>query len=188
MKRTAIITDIGKIKMSYMTESEVQNYLKDEKFQSISVDDEYYIFLDKSIDSSKDEDMFSLTLYHTNKELMNLVQIDKEKNRGVGRPKVELDSNVEKVLDEYFQCKIGTSEAKEKIKLTPKNNGTWRRLLNEYKAKHKIIDCRNNVDNFANNPKMTNYDDMPIGFITLSNNTKYRFYLDGSIEEIQYTK
>lgn len=113
---------------------------------------------------------------------------DTPPHKKVGRPRIILDTNIENVLHMYFQCKIGTAEARQLIGLPPRNNSTWQRLQKEYKSKHNIIDSRNNVDNIRNNPRINSQDERPLGYIKLIYGYTYRFWNTGLVEKRKYIK
>lgn len=181
MKRIGVIEAIGKMELAYISEDILDDYLKDDRYFSINIDDEYYIFVRDTVDINSE--LYSITLTHLNQELMILTQMDKDKIKKVGRPKIVLDTNMENILHDYFQCKIGTSEAKERIGITQRNNSTWQRLQKEYKDKYSIIAFKNNIDNFRSNPKVDETEERVIGYITLKGDIKYRFYTSGLVEE-----
>lgn len=110
-----------------------------------------------------------------------LASTRKRKN---GRPRVALNSDIENVLHQYIQCKIGTKEAKELIGLTEKNNSTWQRLLKEYRAKYNIIDSRNSVDVFANSPRIGS-ETRRQGYVKIDNIT-YEFWNDEKVRKKEF--
>lgn len=181
MKRVGIITALGKMELKNVTEDVLNIYLNDDRYISIGFNDYYYIFVDRDVDT--DSDLYAISIAQLNQELLTLNQIDKDKNKKIGRPRIILDTNIENILNDYFQCKLGASEAKQLIGITQKNNSTWQRLQKEYKDKHNIIDFRNNVDNFKSNPKIDENEERVIGYIKLKDNAKYRFYTSGKVEE-----
>ena len=63
-----------------------------------------------------------------------------------GRPKLISFQEAEHILSEYFNLKIGTKEAKEKLGMSENNKSTWFKLTKEYKKKHNIKNFRNNID------------------------------------------
>lgn len=57
------------------------------------------------------------------------------------------NNTIENILHEYFDCKIGAKEAKDKIGISSKSCDTWYRLINVYKDKFNIAkDFKNFVD------------------------------------------
>ena len=57
------------------------------------------------------------------------------------------DDEIENILHEYFNCKIGAKEAKQRIGLSTKTTDTWYRLINTYKEKFNIPDeFKNSID------------------------------------------
>lgn len=60
---------------------------------------------------------------------------------------VELDDNTIQILHKYFNCEIGTVEAKSLLGMSLKNKSTWDRIRKEYRQMYNIPDSfRNKVD------------------------------------------
>lgn len=68
------------------------------------------------------------------------------KIKGVGRPSIGSAEDFKDTLKDWFNCKIGTKEAKERIGLPVGNQSTWNRLRVEYMQLNGIVDNRNNID------------------------------------------
>ena len=103
----------------------------------------------------------------------------------VGRPGFILDTNTEKILDEYFKCKIGTAEAKGLIGISLKNKSTWQRLLKEYRSKHNIIDSKNNIDTFKANARI-GPEERSIGYVKMREGIVYEFWNTGEVKVKDY--
>ena len=73
-----------------------------------------------------------------------------------GRPNLIEFSEAEKHLSRYFNVEIGMIECKKLLGMSAKTKGTWYRLVNEYKKKHKIEDFYNNIDLINSQNRRTN--------------------------------
>lgn len=98
-----------------------------------------------------------------------------------GRPNFGHIEDFEDTIRDWFNCKIGTKEAKELIGLNPNNQSTWSRLKNEYKEKYNIEDNRNNIDILDSK----GLDTYVIGYIKYKDKNKIRFTRDGA-EEVEF--
>ena len=88
-----------------------------------------------------------------------------------GRPSFGSIEDFEDTMRDWFECRIGTKEAKALIGLKQSNQSTWIRLKNEYKEKYDIVDNRNNIDIL----EAKGLDNSVVGYIKYKNKDKIKF-------------
>lgn len=74
--RAGFIIGLGKMKIDKLTDEELDRCLEDDRYFSINMNNSYYVFVDKSIDTNND--IYAHTLVHLNQELLILTGMDKE--------------------------------------------------------------------------------------------------------------
>lgn len=124
----------------------------------------YYIV--PLINGGNDIDSNKVCLCSKCSKLANLS--DTKKN---GRPSFGNAEDFEDTLKDWFECRIGTKEAKALIGLKQSNQSTWSRLKKEYKEKHNIVDNRNNIDIL----EAKGLDNNLLGYIKYKDEEKYIF-------------
>lgn len=88
-----------------------------------------------------------------------------------GRPSFGSIEDFEDTMRDWFECRIGTKEAKALIGLKQTNQSTWIRLKNEYKEKYDIVDNRNNIDIL----EAKGLDNNVVGYIKYKGKDKIKF-------------
>ena len=88
-----------------------------------------------------------------------------------GRPSFGNIEDFEDTMRDWFECRIGTKEAKSRIGLKQTNQSTWIRLKNEYKEKYNIVDNRNNIDIL----EAKGLDNNVVGYIKYKDKDKIKF-------------
>lgn len=88
-----------------------------------------------------------------------------------GRPSFGNIEDFEDTMRDWFECRIGTKEAKALIGLKQSNQSTWIRLKKEYKEKYDIVDNRNNIDIL----EAKGLDNNIVGYIKYKNKDKIKF-------------
>lgn len=88
-----------------------------------------------------------------------------------GRPSFGSIEDFEDTMRDWFECRIGTKEAKALIGLKQTNQSTWIRLKNEYKEKYNIVDNRNNIDIL----EAKGLDNNVVGYIKYKGKDKIKF-------------
>ena len=84
--------------------------------------------------------------FHNNIDLKNS-QTRRKESLKKSKFRFNYDDEIENILHEYFNCKIGAKEAKQRIGLSTKTTDTWYRLINTYKEKFNIPDeFKNSID------------------------------------------
>lgn len=113
-----------------------------------------------------DIDSNKVYLCHRCAKLSQLSNIKKN-----GRPSFGSIEDFEDTMRDWFECRIGTKEAKALIGLKQSNQSTWIRLKNEYKDKYNIVDNRNNIDIL----EAKGLDNDVVGFIKYKGKDKIKF-------------
>lgn len=132
-----------------------------------------------------------LTLGGTNK-FTNIVPLCQEchykahekrvvKNYKGGRPKKFKYEDIKDIVDDYFNCRIGKSEACRLIGMKPGNKSTWYIITKEYKEENGIVTSRNNIDIILSNklilanegPELS--ENRILGYIKYKNGRKIEF-------------
>ena len=88
-----------------------------------------------------------------------------------GRPSFGSIEDFEDTMRDWFECRIGTKEAKALIGLKQNNQSTWIRLKKEYKEKYDIVDNRNNIDIL----EAKGLDNSVVGYIKYKDKDKIKF-------------
>lgn len=88
-----------------------------------------------------------------------------------GRPSFGNIEDFEDTMRDWFNCKIGTKEAKALIGLKQNNQSTWQRLKKGYKDKYNIVDNRNNIDIL----EAKGLDNNIVGYIKYKDKEKIKF-------------
>lgn len=88
-----------------------------------------------------------------------------------GRPSFGNIEDFEDTMRDWFECRIGTKEAKSLIGLKQNNQSTWQRLKKEYKDKYNIVDNRNNIDIL----EAKGLDNNVVGYIKYKDKDKIKF-------------
>ena len=88
-----------------------------------------------------------------------------------GRPSFGSIEDFEDTMRDWFECRIGTKEAKALIGLKQSNQSTWIRLKKEYKEKYDIVDNRNNIDIL----EAKGLDNSVVGYIKYKDKEKIKF-------------
>ena len=88
-----------------------------------------------------------------------------------GRPSFGSIEDFEDTMRDWFECRIGTKEAKALIGLKQSNQSTWIRLKKEYKEKYDIVDNRNNIDIL----EAKGLDNSVVGYIKYKDKDKIKF-------------
>lgn len=109
----------------------------------------------------------------------NLSSFKKSKS---GRPSLFSFEKIEPIMKDYFECRITTTQAKDKIGISPKNKSSWQKALKLYKDKHNIKTNRNNISVISSNGNTLNDNNRVLGYVVYNNGKKYAYTRNDKVE------